>query len=116
MAVDRFAKRIDGASAPAIIRRDTEGALADDGIVNADWFARLDRAHVADIRLNAHHFAEMDAGRAAMGNKLAKPHMPGQAGNGIVPGGDGANVAARRHRKFRIGIMSGKAGQLGELR
>ncbi|MNZ54204.1 hypothetical protein D3C78_721020 [compost metagenome] len=84
--------------------------------MNADRLAGFDGADIADVRFHAHDFAEMNAGRTAMGDEFAEPHMPRQAGNRIVPGGDGADMTAMRHRELRIGIMPGKARQLRELR
>ncbi|MNE40038.1 hypothetical protein D3C80_1340230 [compost metagenome] len=84
--------------------------------MDADRFARLDRANIADIGFDTHNFTEMDAGRAAMGDEFTEPDVPRKAGDRIVSGGNGADVPARRHRKFRIGIMPGKARQLRELR
>ncbi len=61
VAINGFAKRADGASAPALVRGNAKCTLAYDDITDPDGFTRLDGANVNDFGLHAHHFAQMDA-------------------------------------------------------
>ena len=114
--VDRLAERIDRAATPAVIGRKAKGTLADDSVLDADRFARLDRTYIGELRLDADDLAEVNAGLRAMRNEIAEAHLSGKAGDGIVPSSDGAYMAAMGHGILRHRVLARQNGQMRKLR
>ena len=79
--------------------------------MDADRIARLDRADDNRLLLDLDDFAEMNAGRALVGDELAEANMPRKPGYRIVAGRNRLDVAAGRNRKLRIGIAPDKPGE-----
>ncbi len=93
--VYRLGQRVDGAAAPLVGRRYAEGTLANDDIMDADRVPGFDRADDHPLGLDADDFAEMGSGCALMRDEVAKPNVPRQTADGVMPGRDRLDMTPR---------------------
>lgn len=84
--------------------------------MDADRLAGFDRADIDQFRLDAHDFAEMDAGRRFMGHELAETNVAGETVNRVVAGGDGLHATAMGNRELRRCVSLDEARQMRQLR
>ncbi len=83
--------------------------------MNADRLARLNGADIGKIRLDAHDFTEMHAGRRLVGDELSQTQMARQARDRVVTGRDGLHMAAGGDHEIGIGVACGERFEMGEL-